>query len=121
LLARVNVVVTTMAALSTCDGPTRAFIANWASHLFIDEAHHIPAATWDDFRAGFGEKPILQFTATPFRQDGKTIDGKIIFNYPLKKAQEENYFKKITFLPVMEFDPTLVDESIAEAACEQLK
>ena len=26
-----------------------------------------------------GEGPILQFTATPFRDDGKPLDGQIIY------------------------------------------
>jgi len=35
----------------------------------------------------------------------RKVDGKIIFKYPLKKALENGYFKKIKFDPVSEFDP----------------
>ncbi len=99
-----NVVVSTMNVIGSCANDIQAEIANQCSHLFIDEAHHVPATTWDSFRQYFSalDKPILQFTATPFRRDGKHIGGKIVFNYPLKKAQEEGYFKPLTFLSIWE-------------------
>jgi hypothetical protein len=84
--------------------------------LFIDEAHHIPATTWNVFKAHFSEKPILQFTATPFRTDGKLVGGKVIFNYPLSRAQKRGYFKPIQFRSVCEFDPLAADRAILRAA-----
>ncbi len=65
-------------------------------------------------------RKILQFTATPFRNDDKPIGGKIIFNYPLRKAQKEGYFKPINYLPIIEWDPTQSDKIIAEKAIQQL-
>ena len=49
----------------------------------------------------------------PFREDGKQLDGDIIFKYPLKKAQDEGYFKPIHFKEVDEYDTTRADEAIA--------
>lgn len=120
LLRASNVIVATMSVLSGCTEEVQKHIAGQCSHLFVDEAHHAPAPTWDNFRQKFQEKPILQFTATPFRTDGKQVDGKIIFNYPLKKAQVEGYFKPINFRPVREFLPKNSDMAIARAAIEQL-
>lgn len=116
-----NVIVTTMNVVSGCGDDVQRRIAQMCSHLFIDEAHHIPAPTWDKFRRFFRDKAILQFTATPFRGDGKHIDGKIIFNYPLKKAQQEEYFKAINFLAVRELNIKRADETIAQAAVQQLE
>ncbi len=48
----------------------------------------------------FCDKPVLQFTATAFRGDGKHVDGKPIYNYPRRKAQSEGYFKPIDFSPL---------------------
>ncbi|HEU5168115.1 MAG TPA: DEAD/DEAH box helicase family protein [Chitinophagaceae bacterium] len=121
IFKRSNVIVTTMAILSGCNDEVVKEMADICSHLFIDEAHHIPAPSWDKFRKYFKSKPIVQFTATPFRTDGKYIDGKIIFNYPLKKAQAEGYFKPIQFIAVNEWKREQADMEIARIAVEQLK
>ena len=62
----------------------------------------------------------MQFTATPFREDGKPLDGEIIYKYPLRKAQEEEYFKPIRFRPVSQFNRKRADESIAAKAIEHI-
>jgi hypothetical protein len=64
---------------------------------------------------------VVQFTATPFREDGKPLDGKIVYSYPLRKAQQEGYFKPIRFEPVLEFDSKRADAAIAEKAVEHLR
>ena len=63
----------------------------------------------------------MQFTATPFRNDGKKIDGKIIYNYPLGQAQAEKYFQPINFHPIYEFDDENSDKAIAQKAIEILR
>ena len=62
-------------------------LVDGCSDLIVDEAHHVTVDTWNKIRDRFKAKRILQFTATPFRRDGKRIDGKIIFNYKLGDAQ----------------------------------
>lgn len=118
---RCNVIVTTMHVAGRCSGAVQRRMAEVCSHLFIDEAHHISARTWDGFRQHFTGRPILQFTATPFRNDGKHVDGRIVFNYPLRKAQAEGYFKPITFRPVDEIDRGEADIEIACTALDQLE
>jgi hypothetical protein len=44
-----------------------------------------------------------------------------VYKYPLKKAQEEGYFKPIQFRPVEEFNPEKADEAIATRAIQQLR
>lgn len=116
-----NVVVTTMAVVGGCGDDVQRKMAEMCSHLFIDEAHHISAPTWEKFRRFFAEKSVLQFTATPFRGDGRHVDGRIIFDYPLRKAQEEGYFRPIDFLPVDEYRGDRSDEEIARTAVERLE
>lgn len=116
-----NVVVVNMAVISGCSDEIQRKMAELCSHLFIDEAHHITAPTWENFRRFFLEKPILQFTATPFRRDNKYISGKVIFNYPLRKAQEEGYFKPINFISLYEYNSRQADEKIALAAIKALE
>lgn len=115
-----NVVVTTMAVAGQSTEAVQRRMAELCSHLFIDEAHHISARTWEAFRGHFADRPVVQFTATPFRNDGKHVDGKVVFNYPLRKAQAEGYFKQICFAPVDELDRVEADQAIAAAAIAQL-
>lgn len=116
-----NVVVTTMGVVSGCPDNVQRKMAEMCSHLFIDEAHHIQAPTWEKFRRFFADKTVLQFTATPFRGDGRHVDGEIIYNFPLRKAQEEDYFRPIDFLPVRQYRSDLADEEIARAAVGRLE
>lgn len=120
-----NVVVTTMQIADRADAPVQERMAARASALFIDEAHHIGAPTWAGFRGLFVDRtppiPIIQFTATPFREDGRRIDGEFIYTYPLKKAQAEGYFKPIRFEAVFGLDQADADLAIAEKIGEVLQ
>lgn len=120
IFRRANVVVTTMQVVGQCTPEVQQRMVDVCSHLFIDEAHHIAARTWKGFKQLFGEKPVLQFTATPFRTDGKRVDGKFIYTYPLAKAQAEGYFRRINFVPIAEFDAEESDRRIAKRAIERL-
>ncbi len=114
-----NIVVATMSSISPSDDQVRKKIADYIDVLIIDEAHHIPAASWSAFRALFGETPIYQFTATPFRNDGRYVQGKIIYAYPLGKAQRENYFTSIELAQVYSYFNE--DEEIASKAIDLLE
>ena len=118
---RSQVIVTTSSIAGQCEQAIQERMAHHCPYLFIDEAHHAEAPTWSAFKDRFRERRILQFTATPFREDGKPLDGDIVFNYPLKKAREEGYFRPIRFEAVVEFNHTRSDEAIAMKAIEQLR
>lgn len=115
-----NVIVTTNQLLAGLKAEAQSRIADVCTHLFIDEAHHAEAPTWRSFRQLFSGKSVLQFTATPFREDGQKIDGSLIYVYPLKTAQEEGYFRPIKFQPINEFNGDRGDRKIAEAALKAL-
>lgn len=119
--SRAHVVVTTSSIAGRATPEVQRAMANLFPYLFIDEAHHVAAPTWTTFKDKFKTSKIVQFTATPFREDGKRIDGKIVFNYPLKKAQAEDYFRPISFKRVVEFNQTRSDAAIAREAIEQLR
>ena len=117
-----NVVVAVIPSLS--GGKARAFadgIAERCGVLVVDEAHHVGAPTWQEFREAFDGKRVLQFTATPFRSDGKLVDGEVIFSYALRRAQEDGYFKPIQFVPIHELSPQAADEALAQEACTRLR
>jgi len=119
--SRCQVIVMTSGIAGQCERAVQDRMAHHCPYLFIDEAHHAEAPSWSAFKERFNGRRILQFTATPFREDGKPLDGDIIFKYPLKKAQEEGYFKPIKFRPVTEFNRKKVDTAIAKKAVEQLR
>ncbi len=116
-----NVVVMTSSIAGSCPKVIQERMAFQCSHLFIDEAHHVAAPTWKKFKEKFADRHILQFTATPFREDDKPVEGKVIFKYPLRRAQKEDYFKPIKYEPVYEFEPSKFDEAIAAKAIEVLR
>jgi len=120
---RANVVVTTMQVVGQAPAEVQERMAQRVKRLFIDEAHHIGARTWADFRSLFAELnvPIIQFTATPFREDGRRVDGEFIYTYPLKKAQQEGYFKRIRFDAVFGLDREDADAEIITKVGEVLE
>jgi superfamily II DNA or RNA helicase len=120
-----NVVVTTMQIAGRAPAEIQEQMAERVSALFIDEAHHIGARTWSEFRALFVDRTppirVTQFTATPFREDGRRVDGDFIYTYPLKKAQDEGYFKKIRFEAVFGLDQSEADDAIIEKVGDVLE
>lgn len=116
IIEKSNVVISTM---QLCSKLSDEIINKNFSHLFIDEAHHMSAQIWGNIADKF-DKKIIQFTATPFRNDGKIIKGKVIYNFPLAQAQEEGYFKHINFEPILVFNDKEKDIAIAKKAIEKL-
>ena len=116
-----NVIVTTMHILIGCSDDEHESLVSACSNIFIDEAHHVKAPSWNQFKSKFPAGKVVQFTATPFRNDGQRLDGKIIYNFPLKYAQEQGYFTKIDFIPIREYDSDKADEKIAEVAVQRLR
>ncbi|MFD2586751.1 MULTISPECIES: DEAD/DEAH box helicase [Flavobacteriaceae] len=120
-LSKVNVVVTTMSILSGSEQTQKAIISDTFSHYFIDEAHHSEAKTWRDFIDLFDKHKVFLFTATPFRNDQKKLDGKFIYEFSLKAAQEQDYYKNILFKPIREYNIESADKAIAEKAISVLR
>ena len=115
-----NVVVSTMDLLTDFTTQQKTILNNSFSHFFVDEAHHSEAKTWKDLINKFEKEKVFLFTATPFRNDGQSLQGKQIFNFSLRKAQEQKYYKKINYLPIREYNKKLADKKIAGKAVEQL-
>lgn len=116
---RCNVIVATPAVLRAMPPAARQALLEVCSHLFVDEAHHQPAASWHEVLEAFAGRPVVQFTATPFREDGRHLGGRIIYAFPLRKAQEEGYFAPVNYHSVLEFEDT--DRALAIRAVTQLR
>ncbi len=90
---------------SACSAAALNALCKACSHLFVDEAHHISANSWQAIREKFKDKRVVQFTATPFRNDKKSLGGKIVYNYTMGEAQRAGYFTNVNLLPVEEYYP----------------
>lgn len=121
IVSESNIIISTMALLNNLESQLLEILVDEITEVIIDEAHHIPAKTWSEIKSEFVKSRILQFTATPYRDDGKKIDGDIIYNFPLNLAQEKGYFKEIKFKYVLEFDNDKADYIIATEAIKQLE
>jgi superfamily II DNA or RNA helicase len=86
--------------------------------VLIDEAHHVPAKTWEQILVNMKHAKQILFTATPFRLDNKEIKGDIVFNYPLSLAYRDGIFGEIQYIPIEEFFER--DKLIAKKAEEVL-
>lgn len=119
LLARSNVIVATAQVLTACSPTIRDRIAAACARLFVDEAHHVAARTWRVIMEAFAGKEVVQFTATPYREDGRHIPGRLAYAYPLRLAQEHGYFARIDYHSIVDLaDP---DRALATAAVRQLR
>ncbi|WP_210451263.1 DEAD/DEAH box helicase [Pantoea ananatis] len=63
--------------------------------IIIDEAHHQKAKTYQEVIDFFPNAKILSLTATPFRSDGKPLDGKMIYTYHFSDAIRKEYIRNI--------------------------
>jgi len=120
-LDNTNVIIATMNILTDEPPENQQIISEACSNIFIDEAHHSKAITWESFCKNFSKEKILQFTATPFRNDNKRLDWNIIFNFSLKEAQNDWYFTNINFIPVKEYNSSNWDLKIAEVWVKKLR
>jgi superfamily II DNA or RNA helicase len=115
----VNVVVATAAALARCSDEVLARLVERFDQLLVDEAHHVAARTWRRVADAFLPKPVVQFTATPFREDGEYLGGRLRYVYPLRLAQRDGYFSTINYKAVTDIGQG--DRSLAESALQTLR
>jgi superfamily II DNA or RNA helicase len=120
-LARANVVVSTVAMLQLLNDEAIEQFVQLFDAVYFDEAHHVPASTWTRVSGRLKNHRVVGFTATPFRLDGERVPGKIIYQFPLRQAQAQGYFREINFLAVDETDVAVADREIAGKAIEQLR
>ena len=119
LLDTCNVLVATAAAVTASTDEALARLVDRCERLFVDEAHHVAARTWRAIADSFSERFIVQFTATPFREDGKHLGSRISYAYPLRLAQKHGYFAPINYHSIMSLGDS--DYAVAVAALAQLR
>ncbi|MBZ0121162.1 MAG: DEAD/DEAH box helicase family protein, partial [Sandaracinaceae bacterium] len=84
--------------------------------ILVDEAHHVAARTWAGLLRHFVNARQVLVTATPYRADGKEIDGRFVFSYPLRRALEDGVFGEIHYEAVELKPGESEDAKLAKAA-----
>lgn len=85
--------------------------------LIFDEAHHLPATTWTGILRQHRAKAAL-LTATPFRQDRRSLPGRLVYHYSLRQAIDDGVYSPVRFIPVVPEDPDL-DREVARVAIDR--
>ena len=121
-LMKNDVIISTPACISPqykkiYQAPKEAF-----NLILYDEGHHLPAKTWFGISNYFDSMEIL-FTATPFRNDKKSVYGKIIYEFTISEAYKDEIFGNIKFIPVevSSIEPNDIDIAIAKKTEEVFK
>jgi superfamily II DNA or RNA helicase len=63
--------------------------------ILFDEGHHSVAQSWNTLKAKFPAARIVNFSATPLRADGQLMAGRILYSYPVFRAIQEGYVKRL--------------------------
>jgi superfamily II DNA or RNA helicase len=66
--------------------------------ILFDEGHHTVAATYQKLKEKFPNARIVNFSATPLRADGKKMEGRILYSFPVARAIEEGFVKRLKAL-----------------------
>ena len=66
--------------------------------VLFDEGHHSVAETYESLKSKFPKARIVNFSATPLRADGQRMAGRVLYSYPIFRAIQEGYVKRLKAL-----------------------
>ena len=66
--------------------------------ILFDEGHHSVAETYERLRLKFPEARIVNFSATPRRADGQLMSGRMLYSFPISRAIQDGYVKRLKAL-----------------------
>lgn len=76
-------------------GWLEVFDERFFDFIIVDEAHHVPAESWQKVALSFPAAKNVYLTATPFRSDSQPIRARSIYQYQLSRAIQNEYIKNI--------------------------
>lgn len=91
-----------------------ALASDFFDLILVDEAHHNIAESWQQVKQRFPAARIVNFSGTPTRADGRLMEGKIIYSFPVVKAIEAGYVKRLRAKMLRPTALTYVDTSDGE-------
>jgi superfamily II DNA or RNA helicase len=91
-----DLVVTNIHQLQRADNTWLSQLpADFFDLIMFDEGHHNVADSWETLRLHFPKARVVSVSATPRRADGRVMAGEIIYSYPISRAVEKGYVKRI--------------------------
>lgn len=91
-----EVVVTNIQQLQGTDNRWISSLpADYFDLILVDEAHHNVAESWNMLKQSFPNAKIVNYSATPRRADGQIMTGQVIYTFPIVRAIEEGYVKRL--------------------------
>lgn len=95
-LEEANVVITNIQQLQgDANHWLQTFPADFFDLILFDEGHHSVADSWEALKARFPAARIVNFSATPLRADGQIMAGRVLYSYPIFRAIQEGYVKRL--------------------------
>jgi len=95
-LDEAHVVITNIQQLQGIDNPwLQNLPENFFDLILFDEGHHNVAVSWEILKSKFPAARIVNFSATPLRADGQLMAGRILYSYPIFRAIQEGYVKRL--------------------------
>lgn len=90
--------------------------------IIIDEAHHQEADTYQEILKFFSNAKIIGLTATPFRSDGKKLEGKVIYKYNFHEAINDGVIRNVNVINVSpkEVELLFTDENARNFSLEEI-
>jgi len=88
--------------------------ADFFDVILVDEGHHNQAASWRQVFERFPDAQIINFSATPARADGQLMEGAIIYSFPVLRAIQAGYVKRLTAKMLRPSSLTYIDSSSGE-------
>lgn len=79
--------------------------------ILVDEAHHNTAESWQQVKRRFPSARIVNFSATPSRADGGLMEGEIIYSFPVLRAIDAGYVKRLRAKMLRPTDLRYVDRA----------
>jgi len=90
-----HIVVANIQQLQTRTGWLEQFPPDYFDLIMIDEAHHNVASSWQEVFRRFNNAKKISLTGTPFRSDDMPVEGEEIYRYPLSRAMDKGYIKRV--------------------------
>ena len=95
-LEEANVVITNIQQLQgDANHWLQTLPADFFDLILFDEGHHSVADSWEALKARFPAARIVNFSATPLRADGQIMAGRVLYSYPIFRAIQEGYVKRL--------------------------
>lgn len=66
--------------------------------IVFDEGHHSVAQTYEALKQHFPAAKIVNFSATPQRADGQLMAGRVLYSFPIFRAIQAGYVKRLKAL-----------------------